>query len=348
MALTKVNYSMLGPDGLVLQGLDAALTNGDMQWCSMQLAGDPDFNPDGGCIALEQHSNDQSCAFLGFFKSRNTNPGQQTAVQLNDDFGELNYHASDGTNYKKAALITAVVDGPVSPGIVPARLTFWTMHDDGTLIEGFKIDSKSHVVFGGNTATSDRSIVRIGAYATGKSSFNGILNDQTIKQDVTGTYNGHFSYLNTEATTFTISNVQHFVAGFNSQGAGSVITSQFGFKAEDTLVNAATNYGFFSANAKLVGAGKTHFAYYTSSDIATGGGTTWAFYGAGTAPSFFGGAVRCDSTAYFNGDVTQKLAASVTPTANSELMMQLTSNTQLTIKVRGTDGVVRSANITLA
>lgn len=40
--------------------------------------------------------------------------------------------------------------------------------------------------------------------------------------------------------------------------------------------------------------------------------------------------------------------ASNTPTTNSEVVFQFTSNTQLTIKVRGTDGVVRSANITLA
>jgi len=33
---------------------------------------------------------------------------------------------------------------------------------------------------------------------------------------------------------------------------------------------------------------------------------------------------------------------------NSRILFELTSNTQLTIRVRGNDGVVRSANITLA
>ena len=41
-------------------------------------------------------------------------------------------------------------------------------------------------------------------------------------------------------------------------------------------------------------------------------------------------------------------AASVTPTNNGDLMVQLTSNTQLTFKVKGSDGTVRSANLTLA
>ena len=40
--------------------------------------------------------------------------------------------------------------------------------------------------------------------------------------------------------------------------------------------------------------------------------------------------------------------ASATPAANGTLAFELTSNTSLTIKVRGLDGVVRSAVLTLA
>jgi hypothetical protein len=40
--------------------------------------------------------------------------------------------------------------------------------------------------------------------------------------------------------------------------------------------------------------------------------------------------------------------ASVTPSANGSMSFQLTSDTQLTIKVKGSDGVVRSASLTLA
>lgn len=39
--------------------------------------------------------------------------------------------------------------------------------------------------------------------------------------------------------------------------------------------------------------------------------------------------------------------ATVTPAANGALAFELTSNTSLTIKVRGLDGVVRSAVLTL-
>lgn len=70
---------------------------------------------------------------------------------------------------------------------------------------------------------------------------------------------------------------------------------------------------------------------------ATGGTVTnYAIYSTSTAPSLF------------TGPVIQMPAASVTPANNGEMMVQLTSNTQLTIKVKGSDGTVRSTNLTLA
>jgi hypothetical protein len=42
------------------------------------------------------------------------------------------------------------------------------------------------------------------------------------------------------------------------------------------------------------------------------------------------------------------LGATSTPPSNSQMSFELTSNTNLRIKVRGTDGVLRSGNITLA
>lgn len=48
------------------------------------------------------------------------------------------------------------------------------------------------------------------------------------------------------------------------------------------------------------------------------------------------------------GNISLFPAASVTPTVNGEVTFQLSSNTSLTIKVKGSDGVVRSGSITLA
>lgn len=50
----------------------------------------------------------------------------------------------------------------------------------------------------------------------------------------------------------------------------------------------------------------------------------------------------------YSRNVTLTPPASVTPLVNGEMMFELTSNTQLKVKVKGSDGVVRSASLTLA
>jgi len=50
----------------------------------------------------------------------------------------------------------------------------------------------------------------------------------------------------------------------------------------------------------------------------------------------------------FENDIAWYPKASVTPAVNGEMMFQLTSNTSLVVKVKGSDGVVRSATLTLA
>jgi hypothetical protein len=49
-----------------------------------------------------------------------------------------------------------------------------------------------------------------------------------------------------------------------------------------------------------------------------------------------------------NGSISVKPLTSTNPVDNGELVFELTSNTQLKIKVKGSDGVVRSASLTLA
>jgi hypothetical protein len=47
------------------------------------------------------------------------------------------------------------------------------------------------------------------------------------------------------------------------------------------------------------------------------------------------------------GIATVGLGTTSTPPSNSQMSFELTSNTNLRVKVRGTDGVLRSGNITL-
>lgn len=54
------------------------------------------------------------------------------------------------------------------------------------------------------------------------------------------------------------------------------------------------------------------------------------------------------TTTIISGITTIGLANTCSPALNSQMSFELTSNTNLRIKVRGTDGVLRSANITLS
>jgi len=60
------------------------------------------------------------------------------------------------------------------------------------------------------------------------------------------------------------------------------------------------------------------------------------------------GQLEVSSNSLISGITTVGLAATSTPPSNSQLSFELTSNTNLRIKVRGTDGVLRSADITLS
>jgi len=50
----------------------------------------------------------------------------------------------------------------------------------------------------------------------------------------------------------------------------------------------------------------------------------------------------------FTRPIVQRPAASVTPTANGDLVIEATSNTTLTFKLKGSDETIRTGTLTLA
>jgi len=81
----------------------------------------------------------------------------------------------------------------------------------------------------------------------------------TIASTATTSATGYQSILNTEAASFTLPYYAHFTAKQGTLGAGSTVTTQYGFLADSGL---------------------------------TGAGTNWGFYGAGTTKAYFGGGVE--------------------------------------------------------
>jgi len=81
----------------------------------------------------------------------------------------------------------------------------------------------------------------------------------------------------TQAAVFTLPALVHYSAAQGEFGAGSSVTTQFGFSAANNLVGAGTNFGFHSA--------------------IPAGANRWNFFAAGTANNAFAGNVRIGSTA---------------------------------------------------
>lgn len=145
-------------------------------------------------------------------------------------------------------------------------------------------------------------LVQVSAPITGATSSFAYYNNSTISSDVTGSAYGLRTLLGTQATSFTLSEIQHYVASQGTIGAGSTVTSQFGFNAQSSLVGATVNYGF-----------------YGNIPAASG---RWNVYMNGTANNYFNGNVLMGS-ATDNGaklQVTGKATVSTAPTNSTDVV----------------------------
>lgn len=222
--------------------------------------------------------------------------GSDTQVQFNDGgvfAGNSNFTFNKTTNQiaiaaGTAAAPTLIPTGDTNTGMwFPAADTIaWSTAGS----ERARIDSNGN--FGiGATALTGFSL-RVSKSITGSGTASAIFSDGVIQSDANAIPTYFLGLLSTAATSFTVSNPQIFRAAVGTIGAGSSITNLYGFVNGD-LTAGTNNYGFHSGfTAANVTAGKTAFGFIETSNIATGGGTTWAFYAQGTAPNYFNGQVQ--------------------------------------------------------
>lgn len=121
-------------------------------------------------------------------------------------------------------------------------------------------------------APSDGILLRLGAGnahpGTPVTLYN-VYSYTVAPSTATGAFYGFSSALGTAAASFTLTTATHFFAGGIIKGAGSTVTSGYGFHADNSLATANNNYGFYSnINAAA---------------------NTYQLYMVGTAPSYFGG-----------------------------------------------------------
>jgi hypothetical protein len=181
---------------------------------------------------------------------------------------------------------SGVVIGAVAPGVAWKNISIYAndfIVSSGASNESVRITSAGNVGIG-TTSTTGASL-RISKNVTGSAFSYSSYIDGQIQSDVTSAYASVQSSPSTQAAAFTLGQLRHFYANMGTMGAGSTVTSQFGFAAENTLTGATTNYGFYS-------------------NIAAGTGR-FNFYAAGTADNAFAGSVGIGTSsplAKFNVD----------------------------------------------
>jgi hypothetical protein len=80
---------------------------------------------------------------------------------------------------------------------------------------------------------------------TGTTQSFGMEIGSTINSDVTTQAVIYGTAITTQAATFTLSALYHYIANATTFGAGSTVTNQFGFYVQNTLIGATNNYGFY-------------------------------------------------------------------------------------------------------
>jgi hypothetical protein len=168
----------------------------------------------------------------------------------------------------------------------------------GTGNERMRITSNGHLGIGTTIPGPDKGLIRIAQSITGAVDITACAQLGVVQSDVTTAVNGYQSFIGTAASAFALGNLRHFRAGQGTIGEGSSVTNQFGFFADASLTGATDNYGF-----------------YGNIPAATG---SWNFYAAGTAPNYFAGGVRSNTTVSCRSAPTNS-NTSVTITAASML-----------------------------
>jgi len=105
---------------------------------------------------ISQAHNTPDAVNATFFRARSSSVSP-SAVQANDDIIDIAFAGFDGTSYQTKAAISATVDGVVSTGVVPTKITISTSGTVGTPVVALTVDSKQQVSF--------TSAMRLAVYA---------------------------------------------------------------------------------------------------------------------------------------------------------------------------------------
>lgn len=177
-------------------------------------------------------------------------------------------------------------------GDIPAGTNRWNFFASGTA-NNYMAGS-----LGVGTTGLVGSKLLVGGAQTGATSVTGVGSVGPIQSDVTASFSSFATFPTTQAATFTLPALQHFNASQGTFGAGSTVTFQYGFRAQNSLIGATNNYG-------------------VASEIPAAAGR-WNIFASGTAANHMAGALRIGATlGGFNGNGTNNLVVTGTDFSTS-------------------------------
>jgi hypothetical protein len=233
-------------------------------------------------------------------------------TKISPNFGSQNV-VTTGTS-TAASLIPTGSSVPTNGIYLPAANTV------GIAVNGAeRIRGRSDGNFGIGGAGSADAILRLQKPITGATTAYGLVLDNEIQSDVTSAAIGIFSGLRVQNSAFTLSQISHYLVSQQVFGASATVSNQFGFHVNATLSGATNNFAFYGNVASAVG--------------------RWNFYANGTAPNYFAGDVRSNTSftcrnVPTNSNVTATATAASlldglrtgTPTANIDLQVPTGTN----------------------
>lgn len=199
-----------------------------------------------------------------------------TAVSPGNQLHVFTAYGFDGTASQISSRIFHEVDGTVSTGVVPGRITLYTANASGSVVERMRINNAGEVGIG--AASTLGVTLFIAKNITGATTAYGIAHNATAQSDVTSTAYGISSRVNSAAASYTLSNLIAFQATAGSVGAGSTITNAYGFNVPSGFTQGSTlNIGF-------------------NGNLAANGSVNYNLYMGGTAPNYLNGNLGIGTT----------------------------------------------------
>lgn len=99
-------------------------------------------------VSIQQSHDTADALNFGFYRTRN-NASAPTAVQNGDDLADITFLGWDGSNWATGAAINVTVDGSVSTGVAPTKITIETMNDSGSRLNALTITKNQQTHFDG-------------------------------------------------------------------------------------------------------------------------------------------------------------------------------------------------------